>query len=76
MAQTLAKVGAVVGSEVVLPCLKRLLTDADMDVRFYAAESIETLKNPAVASAATHMDTHATSSGEGGAATLETEVPS
>ncbi len=44
MAQALAKVGAVVGSQEVLPCLKHLLDDPDTDVRFYAAESIELLK--------------------------------
>ncbi|CDS43730.1 Serine:threonine protein phosphatase 2A 65 kDa [Echinococcus multilocularis] len=44
VAQALAKVGEVVGAEVVMPCLQRLLKDVDMDVRFYAAEAIEFLK--------------------------------
>ncbi|VDK38133.1 unnamed protein product [Taenia asiatica] len=44
VAQALAKVGAVVGAEVVMPCLQRLLKDVDMDVRYYAAEAIESLK--------------------------------
>lgn len=44
VAQALAKVGAVVGAEVVMPCLQRLLKDVDTDVRYYAAEAIEFLK--------------------------------
>ncbi|VDL61327.1 unnamed protein product [Hymenolepis diminuta] len=43
VAQALSKVGAVTGVDEVMPCLLRLLKDTDSDVRYYAAESIESL---------------------------------
>ena len=32
------------GANEVMPCLQRLLKDSDTDVRFYAAEAIDSLK--------------------------------
>ncbi|VDO04148.1 unnamed protein product [Rodentolepis nana] len=43
VAQALSKLGAATGVDEVMPCLLRLLKDTDSDVRFYAAESIESL---------------------------------